>query len=663
MSPLGLTLGPPGVYYARAPEAPTFALVRLDIAGFVGVAPRGPVDQPVPVESWSEYRWRFGGYDGPGLLPWAVRAFFAQGGRRALVCRVSPLPRHPDPEALDATARHRLTLTDTTGVAVDLDVRAADEGTWGRNLVVTLRFVVEGRFVAVRQGTRLKAVDDGTSGPAVAGALEEGSLLRVRAADRAPGSGPGELRWVENTTTEVDEATRRIVAVVDQAGADGRVEVEVVTATALVRDTAGDLPRVETFEHLRLQNKHARWVGKVLAEESLLVDPGDSWPDRLRPVDALLEDVVSVKVSDGADRWGAISRDSFFDGGQPVELFPVGGPDEDRDAPYRTGLDAMALVQEVALVSVPDLLWSYVQEPPVQEPWAHRGSSDWEPCRPPEAGLTYAPQSVTSVRLDSHADMDEILERQQRLVAHAERQQRFVALLDVPERLSVRAMARWRARFDSSYAAAYHPWLEIPGNPQPGARTVRQLVPPSAFAAGIIADRERRLGLSFGPANQLAREAVLARDVVDDTTHETLHGLGIDVFRGERDGFRLTAARTLSSDPGYRQLTVRRLMTMLRLMLFRQAQWLVFEPHTPELRDQLRDALVTLLRDLYRNGAFVGDSEDEAFFVRCDESVNPGWSADLGRLVAEVGVAPASPLEYLVVRLAQNTDGSLVVAG
>jgi phage tail sheath protein FI len=142
-----------------------------------------------------------------------------------------------------------------------------------------------------------------------------------------------------------------------------------------------------------------------------------------------------------------------------------------------------------------------------------------------------------------------------------------------------------------------------------------------------------------------------------------LHGLAVDVFRAERDGFRLTAARTLSSDVDYRQLTVRRLMTMLRLMLFQQSQWLVFEPHTPQLRDQLRDALVALLRELYRGGAFVGESEDEAFFVRCDETVNPGWSADLGRLVAEVGVAPASPLEYLVLRLSQDTDGSLVVAG
>jgi uncharacterized protein len=651
MSPIGLTLGPPGVYHARAPEEPAFTAVRLDVAGFVGVAPRGPVDQPVAVESWSDYQWRFGSYDGPGLLPWAVRTFFAQGGRRAYVCRVSPLPRAPSPEALAATAMHGLVLADPSGHPEEVRLRAADEGAWGDGLVVTVRFDVEARLVADGQGIRLSLPSDAV--------LEAGSLLRVRRAEARPGDGPGQLLWVEAVTTQTDGATRRTVATLDRPGPDGRLEVEVVTATAQVRDTAGDLPRVETFAHLRMRRGHPRWIAQVLAEESLLVDPVEPWPDRVQPLDPLLDDLVSSGVSVGLDRWSAIGRDSFL-GDEPPELLPVGGPDPDPHAPLRPGMDAMALVPEVALVTVPDLFWSFAEQAPAVEPPSRRGPATWEPCRPRDRGLRYPPPPVTSLRLDSHAD--EIVLRQGRLVALAERQQRFVALLDVPERLSMRAVARWRSRFDSSYAAAYHPWLEVPGVARPGGGPRRQPVPPSAFAAGIIAERERRLGLPFGPANELAREAVLARDVVDDSTHEALHALAIDVFRAERDGFRLTAARTLSSDQDYRQLTVRRLMTMLRLMLFQQAQWLVFEPHTEGLRDQLRDALVALLRDLYRGGAFVGDSEDEAFFVRCDDAVNPGWSADLGRLVAEVGVSPASPLEYLVLRLSQDTDGSLVVA-
>ena len=67
--------------------------VALDDAGFAGVAPRGPVDVPVPVHSWPEYLAYFG--LGPGLLPLAVSAFFAQGGRRAHVLRVGSAARPP----------------------------------------------------------------------------------------------------------------------------------------------------------------------------------------------------------------------------------------------------------------------------------------------------------------------------------------------------------------------------------------------------------------------------------------------------------------------------------------------------------------------------------------------------------------------------------------
>jgi phage tail sheath protein FI len=104
-------------------------------------------------------------------------------------------------------------------------------------------------------------------------------------------------------------------------------------------------------------------------------------------------------------------------------------------------------------------------------------------------------------------------------------------------------------------------------------------------------------------------------------------------------------------------------MTMLRLVVERQAQWLVFEPHTPEVRRQLREVLVQLLRELQRSGAFAGGTEHESFFVRCDETVNPSWTSGLGRLVAEVGVAPAQPLEYLVLRVAQDAEGMVRIDG
>jgi phage tail sheath protein FI len=261
-------------------------------------------------------------------------------------------------------------------------------------------------------------------------------------------------------------------------------------------------------------------------------------------------------------------------------------------------------------------------------------------------------------------ELAEILARQRHLVELADRYRRFVVLLDVPQRLAVRAIAQWRAGFSSSFAAAYHPWLSVTRTvigPSGAASGERRAVPPSAFAAGIIAARERRLGLSFGPANELAQGAVLAVDLVRDADHDVLHQLGVNVYRAERDGFRLTAARTLSRDRALRQLTVRRLLTMLRLVLERQAQWVVFEPNTAAVREVLRSGIVLLLRELYRGGAFAGASEEESFFVRSDDSLNPRASLDLGRLVVEVGVAPAEPLEFLVLRISRDGDGGVRV--
>ena len=145
-------------------------------------------------------------------------------------------------------------------------------------------------------------------------------------------------------------------------------------------------------------------------------------------------------------------------------------------------------------------------------------------------------------------------------------------------------------------------------------------------------------------------------------THDQLHLAGINVFRVERDGFRLSGARTLSSDADYCQLSIRRLMTMLALTLERQGQWLVFEPNTAALRRQLVFAITQVLRDVQRSGAFAGDTDADSYFVRCDAALNPRQSQELGRLVAEVGVAPAAPLEYLVLRITADSSGRVQVS-
>ncbi|WP_412543348.1 phage tail sheath C-terminal domain-containing protein [Longispora sp. K20-0274] len=645
----GLRLGAPGIYRSPRRGEPAFQPVRLDIAGFVGVALRGPVHTPTTVTSWSDYQRLFGGYERPGggpdrMLPYAVRAFFAQGGVRAVVVRVAP------PDGVDgpggsplATARYRLG-------ALELD--AANEGSWGDHLTIRLSYDVAASFHAT-----VAAHGDEVALPVPGGVtVVPGELLRLR------GQGPhpaGVYRWVRRVDRD---ATGRPLAVIGTTPGEPPVaavpgaalDVEVVTATLEVTDADPEFARHERLPGLGLAPGHPRYLPDVLPHESALVTTA-ARTATLEPSGPLLPAWTGIRVRDGSDRWRAIGRDSFFDDG-PADADPL---DERGD---HRGVDRLGRDEQVGLLCVPDLLWSWPDvAPPPADPPAPVGGCP-SPCPPPPSGrVRYAPAAAPPALLDP-GDPDqlrEIAERQARLVTVADLRRRFVALLDVPPGLPYGEIGRWRARFDSGYAAAYHPWLRVGRAGVPAGAGLA--VPPSVFAAGIIAARERRLGLPWGPAGELASGAVAGTDRITDTVHDQLHLLGVNVFREERDGFRLTAARTLSGDPDYRQLSVRRLMTMLALTLERQAQWLVFEPNTADLRAQLTHTVTQFLRELARGGAFAGRTEAESFFVHCDDRLNPGPSRDQGRLIAEVGVAPASPLEYLVLRISQDTDGRVRV--
>ena len=614
------------------------APVRLDVTGFVGVAWRGPVDEPVAVTGWSQFVERFGGVadpDGqpcPGLLALAVRAFFEQGGARAWIDRIAPV--RPDPLA---TALFELP-------GLDADLVAASEGRWGSRLAIRLQVAASGSFRPPQTGAAAVgpgeiAVPDGFSLPA-------GSLLRLSG---TPDDPSGTQHWVTDVVERPLPGVGLIrVARLEPPAPDGTATATVLTGTMLVTDgdptcraVRGDRrPRAAPLSPALPGGRPGRRVGTGAHGGGLdgPVLPGPA------PVTATL-------VHGGLDRFSEIDGDSLFDA-DGAASDPL---DERTD---HRGVDRIGRVDEIGLLCVPDLTWDWQPQPPAPpERPKTPPSSAFRPCAPDPVPVSYAGSAAAVAHLDPQdpVQLAEIVRRQQRLVAVADLRHRFVALLDAPSRLALADLGTWRSHFDSSFTAGYHPWL---GAADSGGGLSRP-VPPSAFAAGIIASRELRLGLPWGPANEPAVSAVTAVDVVTDAVHDQLHRLGVNVFRAERDGFRLTAARTLSADPGYRQLSVRRLMTMISLAVERQAQRLVFEPNTPDLRSTLRHVLTQFLADLFRGGAFAGATEQESFFVRCDDTLNSPLTQGLGRLVAEIGVAPASPVEYLILRLTQDADGGV----
>jgi hypothetical protein len=649
--PRGLNLGAPGIY--RSPDRVEFAFapIRLDIAGFVGLAMRGPVNEPTQVDSWTDYQRAFGGFEAPEeidayrLLPYAVEAFFAQGGVRAFIVRVAPTGPHtgPDQEANAATARFQLG---------PYEFAAANEGSWGNKLRVRVDFDIALSLSAKSDalGLRLPPTAD----------IPAHSLLRLRAAGLPA---EGIVRWVDEVVHPAPSGPS--IAVLNEEIASGvEFDCAVITGTLRIDDGDETIDRTEGFPNLGLHPHHPRFIYNELTAESvrdsrrrasLLINPLGVWSKPITPGDGLLNPVRATVSALGHDRWNEIDFDSFFD--DAADSDPLDEWDRHR------GVDAMGRQQDIGLLCVPDLDWEGQGPATVPKDWPPRvrTSGRFEKCTA-AAEISAQPRYAPITRLDPTIpdQLEKITRRQQRVVEVANLRRRFIALLDVPNGVPLSTLLRWRAEFDTSFAAAYHPWLGVPREDDRHPKLLD--VPPSAFAAGIIAARERRLGLPWGPANELATGAVAAATSVSDAMHDQLHLAGINVFRVERDGFRLSAARTLSSDADYRQLSIRRLMTMLKLTLERQGQWLVFEPNTAALRRDLVFAITQMLRQLQRAGAFAGATDAESYFVRCDDSLNPRQSQELGRLVAEVGVAPAAPLEYLVLRITTDSSGRVQVS-
>ncbi len=674
--PAALILGAPGLY--RQGDEPLRALtgVRMDVCAFVGVAPRGLAREPVlpapwfnptrvadlaaqrsvpqAVESWQAYLQAYGGFEGPGLLPYAVAAFFANGGQRAYIVRIVHRYLRAD-GSTDATLNAAGTarapvagLLASGGRQVWLAAR--NEGAWGQGLRATLSPTsrVMGLGAADIQADRLRL-------PRGA-ALDVGALLRLNLA-----GGVRVLRQVVRITDEWHTSTglRERWAWLHVPTAGAARSVELVEATLQIDDGAG---RSESFISLGLTAAHPRWLARVLFEESALLCPADdpglaagdplaSWLGADLLPDANLATYRTEPFAGGANRYADLQSEDFFDA--------TWVPGDEAPA---EGVHALVELADLSLLVVPDLYSPGPLSPieAIVDAGGFAGAQFAECVLPPPAPPQgQPPDDLTGLRLDPVADLDAITLLQHRLTDLADQLKSVIVLLDMPPGLSQRRMLFWRGQFDSAFAAAYHPWLRFAPPDDPRKKLV--LVNPAAAAAGVIALREAQFGVAYGPANMVIAGAVSVQDKVSPARHDELHQQAINVLLPERDGIRLTAARTLALDASWRQLNVRRLVTMIGRVLERQMQWAVFEPNDRALRDLLSRMLEAYLRQLYRANAFTGATEAQAFFVKCDDELNPLAFTDNGRLLAQVGIAPAEPMEFIVLNIARTADASLSV--
>jgi uncharacterized protein len=388
------------------------------------------------------------------------------------------------------------------------------------------------------------------------------------------------------------------------AGAEGNaISVVVAEASQPHEDTfklevrqGGEV--VETFDNLTTR-RGANNVATVLAKKSRLV----TLVETKNATVALPRTGVTVELAGGN-----LPAPRRLDTKQIVG-----------EASQRTGFSCLEAIDEVTMIAVPDLMSAF------------------------ERGLI---------------DMDGVKAVQLAMIAHAELLGDRVAILDPPPGLNALQAKEWRtdiADYDSKYAALYWPWLDVM-DPVEG-RLYR--IPPSGHLAGIWARSDETRGVHKAPANEVIRGALSLEYATTKGEQSQLNPMGVNCIRAfPGQGIRVWGARTLSSDPEWRYLNVRRLFNFVEESILSGTNWVVFEPNDQYLWESVRRNVGAFLRQVWRAGALMGATPNEAFFVKCDEENNPPESRDAGNLVVEVGIAPVKPAEFVIFRISQFAQGA-----
>ena len=238
------------------------------------------------------------------------------------------------------------------------------------------------------------------------------------------------------------------------------------------------------------------------------------------------------------------------------------------------------------------------------------------------------------------------------LIAHAERMQYRIAVLDSIKGKSIADTRAYRAKFDSSHAAFYYPWVRIV-DPATGQENH---YPPSGFVAGIYARNDIERAVYKAPANETVRLAIGFEKLLNKGQQEVLNPEGVNCFRFfEGRGMRLWGARTISSDPEWKYVNLRRYFAYLERSIDKGTQWAVFEPNGERLWANVRRTIEDFLLNEWQSGALLGDKPDRSYFVKCDRSTMTQNDLDNGRLVCQVGVAALRPAEFVIFRVGQWT--------
>lgn len=242
------------------------------------------------------------------------------------------------------------------------------------------------------------------------------------------------------------------------------------------------------------------------------------------------------------------------------------------------------------------------------------------------------------------------------LVAHCANTGASFAVLDVPQDLvKPQDVLAHREKIDSDYAAMYHPWIQIYDalNKKPA------YIPPSGAVCGIYARTDNERGVHKAPANEVVYNCIGLSCLYNKAEQDILNPAGVNLIRAlPGQGIRVWGARTCSSNSLWKYVNVRRLFIYLEESIKSQTNWAVFEPNDEMLWARVGRTIRAFLRDMWRNGALVGTTEDQAFFVNIGRDTMSQNDILNGRLICEIGVAPSRPAEFVIFRITQFMEES-----
>jgi phage tail sheath protein FI len=256
-----------------------------------------------------------------------------------------------------------------------------------------------------------------------------------------------------------------------------------------------------------------------------------------------------------------------------------------------------------------------------------------------EVSLVYAPSVDVNVA--------------KKVISHCERMKFRFAAIDCDKGVTSLSSLDPRTTIqDTQYAAFYYPWIHI-SDPQTGAR---KLVPPGGHTLGVYSRTDSERGVFKAPANETLRGVLALENDITDNDQSALNPRGVNVIRSfPGRGIRIWGARTLTSNALWKYISVRRLFIFLERSIYEGTQWVVFEPNDTRLWARVTDTIRLFLRGQWRAGALFGRTEEQAFFVTCDETTMTQDDILNGRLICEIGIAPVRPAEFVVFRIFQHT--------